>query len=282
MPEPRRCQRAARLTIKLRRALTLPHTGGSVATHSSQGRFMSKKQAIDLEKALSDLEELVEELESGDLPLEQAMKKFEEGIKLTRGCQAALKEAEQKVEVLLNSAGGEDLEDFAGVGHIHAYVAPLSPFLDPGSRAFEDPRFGYQVRYRSLEEHRRAMLQPSWKDILSFESATLTREELSQATYEVARELNQLKFRYGLIDAATYAAVASRLRTAESVLADVDRAATLPADKQREAYAQIRERLRGANGVTLCGEDEMKWPLVHRFHLGATLARGLAAGLDEA
>ena len=40
------------------------------------------------------------------------MKKFEEGIKLTRGCQAALKEAEQKVEILLNSAGGETLEDF--------------------------------------------------------------------------------------------------------------------------------------------------------------------------
>jgi exodeoxyribonuclease VII small subunit len=74
---------------------------------------MSTKQAIDLEKALSDLEELVEELESGDLPLEKAMKKFEDGIKLTRNCQAALKDAEQKVEVLLKSAGGEEmLEDF--------------------------------------------------------------------------------------------------------------------------------------------------------------------------
>jgi exodeoxyribonuclease VII small subunit len=40
------------------------------------------------------------------------MKKFEEGIKLTRGCQTALKEAEQKVEILLKSAGGEDLTDF--------------------------------------------------------------------------------------------------------------------------------------------------------------------------
>jgi len=40
------------------------------------------------------------------------MKKLEEGIKLTRGCQAALKEAEQKVEILLKSAGGEDLEEF--------------------------------------------------------------------------------------------------------------------------------------------------------------------------
>ena len=74
---------------------------------------MAAKKDFNLEKSLSDLETLVEELESGDLPLDKAMKKFEEGIKLTRGCQAALKDAEQKVEVLLKSAGGEaSLEDF--------------------------------------------------------------------------------------------------------------------------------------------------------------------------
>ena len=74
---------------------------------------MTAKKTVNLEKALHDLEVLVEELESGDLPLETAMKKFEEGIKLTRGCQAALKEAEQKVEILLKSAGGEEaLEEF--------------------------------------------------------------------------------------------------------------------------------------------------------------------------
>ncbi len=72
---------------------------------------MSAKKSFDLEKALADLEELVEELESGDLPLEKAMKKFEEGIKLTRGCQAALKDAEQKVAILVQDAGGEELED---------------------------------------------------------------------------------------------------------------------------------------------------------------------------
>lgn len=74
---------------------------------------MSDKKKFNLEKSLSDLESLVEELESGDLPLEKAMKKFEEGIKLSRGCQAALKEAEQKVEILLKAAGGEEsLESF--------------------------------------------------------------------------------------------------------------------------------------------------------------------------
>lgn len=74
---------------------------------------MSAKKNIDLEKALADLEALVEDLESGDLPLEKAMKKFEEGIKLTKSCQAALREAEHKVEILLKSAGGDEvLEDF--------------------------------------------------------------------------------------------------------------------------------------------------------------------------
>lgn len=74
---------------------------------------MAARKPVNLEKALADLETLVDELESGDLPLEKAMKKFEDGIKLTRSCQAALREAEQKVEILLkNSAGEDSLERF--------------------------------------------------------------------------------------------------------------------------------------------------------------------------
>lgn len=74
---------------------------------------MSEEKPIDLEKSLERLESLIDELESGDLPLEAAMKKFEEGVKLTRRCQAALKDAEQRVEILLKNAGGEEaLEEF--------------------------------------------------------------------------------------------------------------------------------------------------------------------------
>jgi exodeoxyribonuclease VII small subunit len=54
-----------------------------------------------LEKSLEELEALVTRLESGDLPLEQALKEFERGVKLTRQCQSALQQAEQKVEILL-------------------------------------------------------------------------------------------------------------------------------------------------------------------------------------
>lgn len=57
-----------------------------------------------LEASLEELETLVQRLESGELSLELALKEFERGIKLTRMCQTALKEAEQKVEILLKSS----------------------------------------------------------------------------------------------------------------------------------------------------------------------------------
>ena len=53
-----------------------------------------------LEQALKDLEQIVVNLEKGDLPLAEAIRQFERGVELTRRCQAVLKEAEQKVQVL--------------------------------------------------------------------------------------------------------------------------------------------------------------------------------------
>ncbi|HET8731929.1 MAG TPA: exodeoxyribonuclease VII small subunit [Moraxellaceae bacterium] len=65
-----------------------------------------KPKAIDFEKALADLEKQVHLLESGELPLEDALKAFEDGIRLTRDCQQALAEAEQKVQLLLEKPDG--------------------------------------------------------------------------------------------------------------------------------------------------------------------------------
>ena len=73
---------------------------------------MMDKKNINLEKSLIDLEALVAELEGGELSLEDAMKKFEHGIKLTRACQNALKDAEQKVAILLENNGEDILTSF--------------------------------------------------------------------------------------------------------------------------------------------------------------------------
>ena len=74
---------------------------------------MVKKNTLNLEKSLSKLEKIVGELEAGELPLETAMKKFEEGVKLTRTCQSFLKDAEQKVKILIkNSKNNDELQYF--------------------------------------------------------------------------------------------------------------------------------------------------------------------------
>lgn len=75
----------------------------------------TKKRSIDLEKSMQELEQVVEQLESGDLSLDKSLKQFEKGVKLSRDCQAALTDAEQKVQVLLSTGLNDiDAEDLAG------------------------------------------------------------------------------------------------------------------------------------------------------------------------
>ena len=70
------------------------------------------KKTINFEKTLDQLEELVEDMEHGDLSLEESLKSFEKGIKLTRECQNALNQAEQKVQLLIEENDELNLIDF--------------------------------------------------------------------------------------------------------------------------------------------------------------------------
>jgi len=71
-----------------------------------------KTSQPDFEKALAELESLVENLERGELPLEETLKQFERGIELTRSCQKALQAAEQRVEILLAGSETETTEAY--------------------------------------------------------------------------------------------------------------------------------------------------------------------------
>lgn len=70
---------------------------------------MSTAKQPNLEKSLADLEKIVAQLEDGDISLEQALKQFEKGVKLSRDCQTALQAAEQKVQILMDG----DLKEFS-------------------------------------------------------------------------------------------------------------------------------------------------------------------------
>lgn len=66
-----------------------------------------KEKSVEFETALKKLEQIVENLESGDLSLEEALKAYEEGVKMADACTKRLTEAEKRVEVLLKSGSGK-------------------------------------------------------------------------------------------------------------------------------------------------------------------------------
>ncbi|MGH8298179.1 MAG: exodeoxyribonuclease VII small subunit [Steroidobacteraceae bacterium] len=73
----------------------------------------AENKVPDFEQALAELEALVERLERGDLPLDEALKTFERGVELTRHCQSSLRSAQQRVEILLKRNGQPESEPFA-------------------------------------------------------------------------------------------------------------------------------------------------------------------------
>ena len=74
---------------------------------------MTKKKSVTVfEDSLAEIESLVIQLEQGDISLEESLKSFERGINLTRICQKALQDAEQKVQMLIEKNGTQNLEPF--------------------------------------------------------------------------------------------------------------------------------------------------------------------------
>jgi exodeoxyribonuclease VII small subunit len=86
---------------------------GAFPSGSPVSPSKAESKAPEFEQALAELEKLVERLERGDLPLDEALKTFERGVELTRQCQGALKAAQQRVEILLKRNGQPESEPFA-------------------------------------------------------------------------------------------------------------------------------------------------------------------------
>jgi radical SAM superfamily enzyme YgiQ (UPF0313 family) len=91
-------------------------------------------------------------------------------------------------------------QKFKGDRRFSPFIAPISPFLDPGSLGFEQPeRYGYQVLFKTLEEHRQALVAPSWQYSLNYETNWMNRQQIVDSAYEAILRLNRLRAKYGTI-----------------------------------------------------------------------------------
>jgi B12-binding domain/radical SAM domain protein len=142
---------------------------------------------------------------------------------------------------------------------LSCFISPLGPFLDPGSRGFEDPeRVGYRLFARTLEQHRQLLVQSTWKRILNYETRWMTREQLVEATYEAGERLNALKLRYGRISPTRGEQVARRIRLARGLRDRLDELADRGVTEGDEIEG-LRGEVRAFSESTVCDKRELFW-----------------------
>jgi B12-binding domain/radical SAM domain protein len=154
---------------------------------------------------------------------------------------------------------------------LSCFISPMGPFVDPGSRTFEEPeRFGYRLFAHTLEEHRQLLVQPSWERILNYETQWMSRSELVDATYDAGERLNELKLQYGRISKRRAEAVASRIGAARELrqrLADGENG-----DKGQAASSQLEGEIVKFSESTVCDKSELFWPAhLVNFNFGEIL-----------
>jgi len=141
------------------------------------------------------------------------------------------------------------------------YNAPFAPFVDPGSRIFEEPeKWGYRLRARTLEDHRVLLDNPSWKHVLSYETDWMTRDDVAEVSYDAALVLAQKEYEAGRIDKAVKDDRCERTEFARSLMHKVDEIMKIDDPQEREArlWETKDEGTRMMNS-TIANKKDLDW-----------------------
>jgi hypothetical protein len=136
----------------------------------------------------------------------------------------------------------------------HPVFRLLAPFIDPGSAIFEDPeKYGYRFFSRTLKEHRQAMLQPSWKFTLNYETKWMTRNDIVKATYDGALKLLAIKEHCGVVSRHAALKIREHLERAIILSEKITDPEHIDDDLRKEIFSM--------NTLdSLCGKHELDWP----------------------
>jgi hypothetical protein len=177
---------------------------------------------------------------------------------------------------------GQLLARYDGDGRLLPFISPLAPFVDPGSLAFEDPeRHGYRLFARSLEEHRRNLVAPSWKYVLNYETRWMSRDGIVASTYESGRRLNALKADHGLISADLAARTQARIRRAVELMAVVDDLVVQGPEVVARELGALKPEIDQVNESTVCEKKELDLPVGMNHFNALTIARAWVEGTLE-
>jgi hypothetical protein len=109
-------------------------------------------------------------------------------------------------------------------GRLQPCITPLGPFLDPGSIAFEEPeQNGYRLLFHSLEDHRRALLAPTWKYVLNYETKWMTASDIVRATYDATVAMARLRAKHGLITDENAQAIEALVNQTRQLMTEIEK-----------------------------------------------------------
>jgi hypothetical protein len=146
-----------------------------------------------------------------------------------------------------------------GDKRLSCFISPMGPFIDPGSRGFEEPeRFGYRLFARTLEQHRQLLIQPTWERILNYETRWMTRRQLVDATYDAAGRLNELKVLHGRLSPRRGRRVARSIAAARALRARLDAAIAL--GNLGDVTTTLKGEISRFSASTVCDKRELFWP----------------------
>ena len=150
---------------------------------------------------------------------------------------------------------------------LNPFISPLAPFLDPGSIAFEKAdEVGYRVFCKNLEDYRKALLAPSWKYTLSYETKWMTRDDIVESSYQAGLRLNRLKEHFGLLEKETADRTEKRILLAREMIRKVDEIILLGEPERSRKLMALKETFDRVSMSTVCDKEEIKWP-VFRWRL---------------
>ncbi len=145
------------------------------------------------------------------------------------------------------------------------FISPMAPFLDPGSRAFENPeKFGYTLTRKTLDEHVRAITEPSWKYILNYKSSAISSDDLVEYTYKAALGLNKLKGRAGAISKKLMVENEKRIKHAILTINKIDSAMGESKGKRKEMLLKLKRETDKYSMSTVCEKKELEFPFFNR------------------
>jgi len=154
------------------------------------------------------------------------------------------------------------LSNYGLDGRIKIYVAPLAPFLDPGSPAFEDPeKFGYKLRAHTLEEHRKLLTNSTWGQILNYESMSMPPQELVNTTYEATAKLVASKNKLGLMSNEEATETTNLIIQAQYLNNKMEQAVLIKNKKERSlAIAALKNEAKDVNSKRVYAQtDFVSW-----------------------